>query len=53
MKFDKLIEHGVRNIFLENSYRKCDRETSPRPFSEKSKLSIAPDQQSKVLCCLF
>ena len=34
----------MRKIFLEKSYRKCGGETSPRLFSEKSKLSISPDQ---------
>ena len=32
---------------------KCGGNTSPRPFSKKSKLSIALDQQSKVLYSLF
>ena len=32
------------NTFLEKSYTKCGGETSPRPFSEKSKLSISLDQ---------
>ena len=39
----------MRNIFLETSYTKCGVETSPRHFSKISKLSISPDQQSKVL----
>ena len=42
-KFSKLIEYNMRNIFLEKSYIKCGGETSPRPFSEKSKLSIYLD----------
>ena len=29
---------------LEKSYTKCDKETSPRPFSGKLKLSISLDQ---------
>ena len=41
MKFSQLIECNVRNIFLEKSYTKCGGETSPRPFSEKLKLSIS------------
>ena len=53
MKFDQLIEYNVRNIFLEKSYTKCRGKISPRPFSEKSKLSKALDQQSKVLHSLF
>ena len=34
----------MRNIFLEKLYTKCGEETSPRPFSEKLKLSISQDQ---------
>ena len=47
-KFGQLIECNRRSIFLENSYIKYGGETSPRPFSEKLKLSISLDQQSKV-----
>ena len=43
MKFDQLIDYNMRNIFLEKSYTKCDGETSPRPFSEKLKLSLTLD----------
>ena len=53
MKFDQLIDYNVRNIFLEKSYTKYDGETSPRPFSEKLKLSISLDQESKVSYSLF
>ena len=53
MKFGKLIECNMRNIFLEKSYAKCDGETSTKPFSEKLKLSISLDQWSKVLYSLF
>ena len=53
MKFGQLIEWNTRDIFLEKSYAKCDGETSPRPFSEKPKLSISLDQLSKVLYSLF
>ena len=49
MKFRRLIECNMRNNFLEKSYTKCDGEICPRPFSEKLKLSISLDQQSKVL----
>ena len=42
-KFGQLIECNMRNIFLEKSYTKCGGETSPRPFSEKLKLSISLD----------
>ena len=44
MKFGQLIEYNMRNIFLEKSYTKCGRETSPRPFSEKLSLNISLDQ---------
>ena len=53
MRLDQLIRHNIRNIFLENSYRKCGRETIPRRFSEKPKLSISLDHQSKVLYSLY
>ena len=43
----------MRNIFLENSYTKCDGETSPRLFSGKLKLSISLDEKSKVLYSLL
>ena len=47
MKFDQSIEYNMRafyNIFVEKSYTKYGRETIPRPFSIKSKLSISLDQ---------
>ena len=44
MKFGQLIECNMRNIFLEKSFTNCVGETSPRPFSEKVKLSISLDQ---------
>ena len=44
MKFGQLIECNMRNIFLEKSCTKCGGETSLRPFSEKSKLSMSLDQ---------
>ena len=44
MKFGQLIEYNMRNIFLEKSYTKCGGETSPKPFSKKSKLSISLGQ---------
>ena len=44
MKFGQLIECNMRNIFLEKSYAKCYGKTSPRPFSEKLKLSISLNQ---------
>ena len=53
MKFGRLTEHKMRNIFLERSYTKYREETTSRPFSKKSKLSLSLDQQSKVLHSLF
>ena len=49
MKLGQLIECNLRNLSLEKSYTKCGGETCPRSFSEKLKLSISLDQQSKVL----
>ena len=43
MKLGQLIECNMRNIFLKILYTKCDKETSPRPFSEKLKLSLSLD----------
>ena len=43
LKYGQL-ECNTRNIFLEKTYTKCGEDTSPRPFSEKLKLSISPDQ---------
>ena len=40
MKFGMLIECNTR---------KYSGETSPRPFSENSKLSVSLDQQSEIL----
>ena len=53
MKVGQLIKYNVRNIFLEKSYIKCGGNTSPRPFSKKSKLSIFLDQQSKAYTVCF
>ena len=53
IKFGQLIECNTRNIFLEKSCAKCGGEASPRPFSEKLKLSISLDPQSKVLYSLL
>ena len=36
-------------IWSEKSYTKCGGEASPRPFYQKSKLSISLDQQSEML----
>ena len=53
MKFDQLIKHNMRNIFLEKSNIKCGGETISRTFSKKSKLSISLDQLPKVLYSLL
>ena len=45
MKFGQSIDCNIRNIFLVISYTKYDGETSPRPFSEKLKLSMSLDQR--------
>ena len=44
MKSGQLIEFNMKNIFVENSYKKCGEETIPRPFSRNSKWSISLDQ---------
>ena len=44
MKFVQLIKYYIRNIFLKKPYAKCGRETFPRPFPKKSKLSISLEQ---------
>ena len=51
--FGQLIEHNIRNILLKKSYAKCDRDTTPRSFSKKSKLSMSLDQKSRVSYSLF
>ena len=53
MKFGKLIECNMRNIFVETLYTKWAGETIPKPLSKKSKLSIYLDQYCKVLNSLF
>ena len=47
MKFSQLIEHIMRKIFLEKLCTKFVRETIPRLFSKKWKLSISLNQYSK------
>ena len=53
MKFGQFVEYNLKSIFLEKSYTKCVGEAIPRPFSEKSKLSISLNQYSKVLYILL
>ena len=49
MKVSQRIQYDKINSFLEKSYTKYGGEASPRPFHEKSKLSISLDQQSEML----
>ena len=49
IKFGRLIEYKMTNIFLEKSYTKCGGEASLRTFNKKSKISISLDQQSEML----
>ena len=53
MKFGQSIERNMWNSLLEKSYTKFGGENSPRPFSEKLKLSKSLGQQSKVLYSLI
>ena len=39
MKFGQLIECNITNFFLKKLYTEFGEETSPKPFSEKYKLS--------------
>ena len=48
MNFGQLIKYNMRNIFVEKSYTKCVEETTSKPFSKKSKLSLSLHQQSDV-----
>ena len=52
IKFAQLIQYNMRNIFIDNSYRKCGGEVNLRPFYKKSKLNISLDQQSEMLYSL-
>ena len=44
MQFGQLTEYNMRNIFPEKLYKKCARESIPRPFYKKSNLTISLDQ---------
>ena len=44
IRFGRLTECNMRNIFLEKSYSKYGGESIPRPFSAKPKLNISLDQ---------
>ena len=53
MKIAQSTGYNMSNSFLEKSYTKCGGATIPRRFSEKPKLSIFLDQQSRLLYWLF
>ena len=53
MKFSQLVEYNVRYIFLEKPFIKCCAPANPRSFYKNRKLSISPDQQSKMIQSLF
>ena len=44
IKCGQLIKYNMGNIFLEKSFTICARETIPKLFSKKSKLSKSLDQ---------
>ena len=44
MKFGQVIDYNMIIYFIEKWCTKCDEEISPRPFSEKLKLSMSLDQ---------
>ena len=43
----------MRNTFLKKSYAKCGGETSPRPFSEKLKLTISNGLKFYAVCFIY
>ena len=45
MKFGNLIEYNLRNIFLQKSYKKRNRETSSRSLSEKALYEVKESGQ--------
>ena len=49
IKVGYLIEHNLKNLFLQKSYTKCGGETSSKLFSKKSKLKISLNEQSEML----
>ena len=48
-KFGLLVEYKIGNISLKMLYTKYGGETSPRPISKRSKLSISLDQHFRNL----
>ena len=53
VKLGQFLAYNMRNNCLEKSYTTCGGETSPRPFSTNSKLSISLDWPSEHLCSFF
>ena len=53
MKFGQLIECNMRKNFLEKSYTKSLRKTSPRHFSGKLKMSISLTNALKFYTVCF
>ena len=50
IKFSHLIANKMRNISLQKSYRKCDKETTPRPpLFKKKKASCEVKVSSQPL----
>ena len=52
-KLGQLIDYNKKKIFLEKSYPKCGGNTSPKPFSKKSKLSLSLDLKFYTVHSLF
>ena len=52
MKSGQLMECNMKNLYPGMSYTKYGKETSPRRFSEKLKLTISLDRWSKAFCSL-
>ena len=52
-KSPQLIVYSTNNIFLEKIIYKMDGQTSPRTFSNKSKLSTSLNQQSEIIYNLY
>ena len=52
-KSPQLIVYSTNNIFLEKIIYKMVGQTSPRTFSNKSKLSTSLNQQSEIIYNLY
>ena len=53
INFGQLIEYSKRNIFITKSCTKCVAETSTRPVSKKSELSLSMDEKPEILYILL